>query len=74
LNISPNALNQQRYLRCIENGAGRDALQAWMAQDGDGAARNHGDGLHVRGEGVDLHAVDLVASEGARGLLSSGLF
>ena len=53
---------------------GRDALQAWMAQDGDGAARNHGDGLHVHGEGVDLHAVDLVASEGTRGLLGSGLF
>src|SRR5208337_2259632 len=46
-------------------GARSDAAQARMAQDRDRAARDHGKRLHVHGEGVDLHAVDLVACEGA---------
>ena len=36
-----------------------------MAQHGDRAAGDHGQRLHVHGEGIDLHAIDLVAGEGA---------
>jgi hypothetical protein len=36
-----------------------------MAQDRDGAARHHGERLHVHGESVHLHPIDLIAGEGA---------
>src|SRR5262245_5716078 len=36
-----------------------------VAQNGDRAVRDHGELLHVVGEGVDLHAIDLVTREGS---------
>lgn len=36
-----------------------------MAQDGDGAAGHHCQGLHVICERIDLHAVDLIAGKRA---------
>jgi hypothetical protein len=36
-----------------------------MAQDRNGAAGDHCQRLHVVGEHIDLHAIDLVAGKGA---------
>ena len=55
-------------------GAGGDACQARMAEHGHRAARDHRQRLHVHGEGVDLHAVDLVAGEGARQRVDADIF
>ena len=45
-----------------------------MAQHGHRAAGNHRQGLHVHGEGIDLHAVDLVAGKGAGQRVDADIF
>jgi hypothetical protein len=45
-----------------------------MAEHGDGAVRHHCQGLHVHGEGIDLHAINLVAGEGARQRVDGDVF
>jgi len=37
-----------------------------VGQHRDRATSDHGQSLHVHGEGVDLHAIDLAAGKGAR--------
>ena len=46
-------------------GARRNARQARMAQHRYRTAGDHRQCLHVHGEGIDLHAVNLVAGESA---------
>jgi len=45
-----------------------------MAQHSDRAAGHHSQCLHVHGEGVDLHPVDLIAGEGAGQRVDADVF
>src|SRR5262249_12994563 len=74
LEILPKTEGPMPCCRSRDTGARGNALQAWMAQDGNRASCHHGECLHVHGEAVNLYAVDLATGERARQSVDADIF